>query len=124
MLQTDRKTDQSRQNAQDREQTARSRQDRETGSNAALALDAILAGGNWDQLPADGVLALSHSLGNDALLSLFTLQSVGPETGPPALPAGPCRTAAAEWNPAAPLLAEAPDFGGMSPLGPAAPMAV
>ena len=117
MLQTDRKTDQSRQNAQDREQTARSRQDRETGSNAALALDAILAGGNWDQLPADGVLALSHSLGNGALLSLFTLQSVGPETGPLALPA-------AEWNPAAPLLAEAPDFGGMSPLGPAAPMAV
>ena len=122
MLQTDRKTDQSRQTAQDREQTRRQKQSREQRTNAALALDAILAGGSWDQLPADGVLSLSHTLGNGALLELLAMRSTGPETQTRAMPRGTCRTAPADWDGGAPVLAETPAFGAMSPMGDVSPM--
>ncbi len=72
-------------------------------------------------MPAEGVLALSHSVGNDALLSILSLHSTGPETEGCALPAGPCRTEACPWEAGEPLMTEAPDFGSFTSLGEASP---
>ena len=70
------------------------------------------------------MLALSHRMGNEALASVLRHRSAHPAEGPLALPDNPCLTEPGEWEAGEPFLAEAPDFGGMSPLGPAAPMAV
>ena len=65
----------------DSRRTAEERkQDRALRAEASLALEAILAGGSWDQLPAEGVLALSHRMGNGALADLFARRDTGPET--------------------------------------------
>ena len=122
MLQTDRKTDQTRQTTQDREQTRQQKQSRELRPNAALALEAILAGGDWDQIPADGVLALSRTLGNGALLELYAMRNTGPETQTRAMPRGGCEAAPIEMPGGAPILADSPAFGAMSPMGASAPM--
>ena len=121
MLQTDRKTDQTRQTSQDREQ-AQQKQNREPRAEAALALQAILAGGDWDQLSADGILSLSHTMGNAALAETLALRDSGPETATRLLPRGACETAPAEWGGGEPVLADAPDFGAMSPIGASAPV--
>ncbi len=121
MLQTDRKTDQNRQTGQDREQTRQQKQSHEQRTNAALALEAILAG-SWDQLPADGVLALSRTMGNGALTDLFSMRSTGPETQMRAMPRGSCETAPIDMPGGMPMLADTPVFGAMSPMGAAAPM--
>ncbi len=87
-----------------------------------MALQAILAGGSWDQLPANGVFSLSHTMGNGALLELFALRSTGLETDMRSLPRGECGTDPANWNGGEPQMMEAPDFGTFSPMGAAAPM--
>ncbi len=120
MLQTDRRTEASRQTSQDRDRAER-RQAREDRTEAALALEAILNGGSWEQLPAEGVLALSRTVGNDALLSVLTLRETGPETATGILPSGACLTAPGDWGGGEPLTAEAPAFG---PVGETAPMAL
>ena len=126
MLQTDRKTTEAtRREASKDKAEARRKQSSELRSAAALALEAILAGGSWDQLPAEGVLDLSHRIGNAALLDLAALRDLGPETGTRTLPEGPCAAApTAGFAGGAPLTAEAPDFGAMSPMGNAAPLAM
>ena len=123
MLQTDRKTGQTRQTAQDRE-SVKQKQSSEIRSTAAQALQAILAGGDWDQLPADGILSLSHTMGNAALAELAAMRDSGPETMTGSLPGGVCRTDPMQWDGGAPVLTAAPDFGAMSPMGDAAPLAV
>ena len=120
MLQTDRKTEAPRQTSQEKSPSELSRS-HDVPAQAAQALEAILSGGSWEQLPAEGVLALSHSVGNGALLSILSLRSAPPETEESALPAGPCRTEACPWEAGAPLMAEAPDFGSFTSLGEAAP---
>lgn len=123
MLQTDRKTEQTRQTSQDREQTAR-KKDRDAPAEAAQALEAILNGGSLEQLPAEGMLALSHRMGNDALATVLMRRSAGPEEETPVLPDNPCLTEPGEWEAGEPLLAEAPDFASFSPMGAASPMEV
>jgi hypothetical protein len=123
MLQTDRKTEQDRQAAPDREQTAR-KQNRDAPAEAALALEAILNGGSLEQLPAEGMLALSHRMGNGALAAVLRHRGAGPDEGAAALPGGSCLTEPGEWDAGEPLLAEAPDFASFSPMGAAAPMEV
>ena len=123
MLQTDRKTEQTRQTAKE-EKSVRQKQSSEVQSAAALALQAILSGGDWEQLPADGVLSLSHTMGNAALAELAALRDTGPETAGAGLPRTACGTAPMQWDTGAPLLAEPPAFGAMSPMGDAAPIAI
>lgn len=123
MLQTDRKTDLARQTAETRERTER-RQSRDVRAEAALALEAILNGGSLEQLPAEGVLSLSRTAGNDALVSLLTLHKPGPDAGYRALPAGPCLTEPGEWSVGEPMTAQAPDFASFAPLSDAAPLAL
>ena len=77
-----------------------------------------------EQLPAEGVLELSHSLGNSALFDLLAARSAGAEAQTRPLPPGPCETAPAEFAGGAPVLAEPPAFAAMAPMGAAAPMAV
>ena len=105
------------------EATQRSK-DRDPRNQAAQALEAILSGGSWEQLPTEGVLALSHSVGNSALLELAALRSEGPEEGASSLPTGPCEAAPLEMNVGEPLLADAPAFGGALSAGNAAPLAL
>lgn len=121
MLQTDRKTETVRQSAREQENARRERS-REAQANAALALDAILAGGDWSQLPADGVLSLSHRLGNSALLTLCELRGAEPETA--RLPSGGCETKPLAWDGGEPQLTEPPHFGAFAPMGEAAPLNV
>jgi len=68
------------------------------------------------------VLALSHSVGNAALLELAALRGTGPEEGMSALPDGPCEVSPLEMSVGEPLLADAPAFGGPSFAGNAAPL--
>ena len=121
VLQTDRKTEQTRQTAEDR-QSAQRKQNREVKTKAALALEAILAGGSWEQIPTDGVLSLSHTMGNGALLELFAMRDTGPEAQARAMPRGGCEAAPADWNGGAPALTDAPVFAAMSPMGITAPV--
>ena len=118
--QTSRKTEPTRQKTEDRESVQRKRS-RETKPAAALALEAILAG-SWDQLPAEGVLSLSHTLGNGALLDLFSMRTTGPEAQTHPMPQGPCLTAPMRADGGEPLLADTPDFGALTPLGNTAPV--
>ena len=121
MPQTDRKIEQARQTTPERERPER-KQSRDIPAEAALVLETILNGGSREQLSAEGMLALSHRMGNDALLSVLTLRSSGPDTESSPLPDGPCLTAPGEWSTGEPLLAEAPDFGGFTSVTAAAPM--
>ena len=122
MLRTERKTDQTRQSEKQTRQTHRE-QSRETLSQCAQTLEAILTGGSWEQFPAERIHELSHTIGNTALLELLALKSTGPETVPRALPAGSCAASPAEAPVSgAPELISAPDFSSMSPLGGAAPL--
>ena len=100
------------------------KQSPEAPSEAALALEAILSGGSWDRLPENGMLALSHRMGNGALLEVLANRGGGPERETAALPPGPCLTQPVEWGAGAPVLSDAPDFASFSPLGPAAPAEV
>jgi hypothetical protein len=123
MLQTERKSDPARKTTQNRNQTEESRrQSSEIKNPASLALQAILAGGSWDQLPADGILALSHTMGNGALLDMYALHRTGPETAmyPAARDGG--AAAPIEWSGGAPALTEAPAFGSLGVLGTTAPL--
>lgn len=72
----------------------------------------------------EGVLALSHSVGNAALTELAALRGMGPEEGLNALPAGSCGTAPLEMDVGEPLLAAVPGFGGASSAANAAPLAL
>ena len=122
MLRTERKTDQARQGEKQPGQ-ARREQGRETLSRCAQTLEAILAGGSWEQFPAERLRELSHTLGNAALLELLALKSTGPETVPRPLPGGSCAAAPAEVPVSGgPELVPAPDFSSMSPLGDAPPL--
>ena len=123
MLQTDRKTDQNRQTVRDREHTQQDRR-REPRSAAALALEAILAGGSWEQLPADDVLQLSHTMGNAALLDLYALRSLSPEAAAIPLPQSTIETAPLSTLGGEPAQAETPGFASMSSLGGTAPLAL
>ena len=87
-----------------------------------MALQAILAGGSWDQLPANEVLALSHTMGNGALLDLCALRAAGEETDMRPLPGGECGTGPVNLAGGEMQIMEAPDFGTFSPMGAAAPM--
>ncbi len=123
MLQADRKTEAVRETARE-QKTSRQKQTRENKTAPAAALEALLAGQSLGQLPAESVLALSHSLGNSALLELLSARgsAAEPETRP--LPAGPCGTDPVNWGGGGPALAEPPAFAAMAPMGSPAPMAV
>ena len=121
MVQTDRRAETARQTSREQERTER-RPDREAETEAALALQAILSGGSWEQLPSEGVLALSHGLGNSALLEVVALRQKGPEAESARLPGGESLTGPMDAPGGAPLTAPAPDFGALSPLGALAPM--
>ncbi|MBE7004304.1 MAG: hypothetical protein E7425_08490 [Ruminococcaceae bacterium] len=123
MHQTDRRTEPAKRSAQDKDRAER-KQSRESQKSAAQALEAILAGGSWEQLSTDGILTLSHTVGNSALLDMLALRSMGPEAEISSLPDGACGTAPAEWGGGEPLCVAAPDFGAMSPMGAAAPLSV
>jgi hypothetical protein len=123
VLQTDRKTEAARQTPQDREQTRR-RQSPEKQNEASQALEAILNGVSWERLPAEGMLALSHRMGNDALLSVLSLRETGPETQRSSLPGGPCPTEPMDFGPGEAATESAPDFGAFTSMGDAAPMAL
>ena len=70
------------------------------------------------------MLALSHRMGNDALISVLTLRERGPETDTMSLPKGPCLTQPGNWGAGEPATGSAPDFGSFSALGAAAPLAL
>ncbi len=70
------------------------------------------------------MLALSHRMGNDALLSVLSRRGGGPETETAALPEGLCLTEPGEWGAGELPLAEAPAFASFGPMGGAAPMEV
>lgn len=122
MLRTDRKTEPARETAKE-QKTPQRRQSREAAlSPAAAALEALLAGAGPERLPAEGVLDLSRTVGNSALLELIAARRTGPETAVRPLPEGPCTTAPADWSGSAATLTEAPVFGAMAPMGAAAPL--
>ena len=120
MLQTDRRAETIRQNPQERDRAER-RQEQETRDRAALTLEAILSGGSWEQLSAEGVLALSHTLGNAALLGVMALRDTGPELAAYALPGTALSARPMGGFGGEPLLSEAPAFGALSPIGSLAP---
>ena len=124
MLQTDRKATETTRRTDTDKAELRKNQSPELQPAAATALQAILAGGDWDTLPAEGVLGLSHSIGNAALADLAARRSAGREPGGFALPESPCMTAPADVAPDSTVFAEPPAFGAMAPLGAAAPMAI
>ena len=121
MLQTDRRAETTRQTPQERDLTQR-RQTHETRNKAAQALEAILSGGSWEQLSADGVLALSHTLGNAALLEVMALRDTGPELAASSLPGTALSSEPMGGFGGQPLLSEAPAFGALSPIGSLAPV--
>ena len=123
MIQTDRKTETARQTSQDREQNRRQKNP-DKRDEASQALEAILNGSSWELLPAEGMLALSHRMGNDALVSVLTLRERGPETETAALPRGPCLTEPGNWSAGEPATESAPDFGSFASMGAAAPLAL
>ena len=67
------------------------------------------------------MLALSHRMGNDALVTVLAHRGAGPDTETAALPGRPCLAEPAEWGGGEPLLSDAPAFGSFASLGPAAP---
>jgi len=79
-------------------------------------LQTVIAGGSWDQLPAESVLSLSHKLGNSVLLSLYLQRSRGPERQTRTMPHTACAAAPAVWEGEEPQLSPGPDFSGFSPL--------
>ena len=121
MQQTERKTEPTRR-APKEEEATRQNKNRSLQREAAQALEAILSGGSWEQLPMEGVLALSHAAGNSALLELAALRDSGPEEAPSSLPEGPCETSPLEMSAGEPLLADAPVFSGPSSAGASAPL--
>jgi len=123
MLQTDRKTETARKATRDPERT-RQRQGPDRKLSPAQALQAILSGGELEQLPAESMLSLSQTLGNSALAELISRRETEPMRDMPPLPRGGCETAPADWSGGPPLLTEAPAFGAMAPMGEATPLAL
>lgn len=125
MLRTDRKTEttkQTQKEEQQRQQALR-KQRTENAADPSAALEAILAGGSWDQLPAESVLGLSGMIGNAALAELIAARETGPATAEFPLPAGACGTAPVQWGGGMPAMTGSPAFGAMAPIG-GAPLAV
>ena len=122
-IQTDLKTEAALRTAQDRDSAKTPRAGR-TAPDAAMALEAILSGGNWEQLPADGMLALSHTIGNGALFEIVSMRGARPETQTYPLPAGKCGAAPAAAASGTPLTVQPPQFGSMSPMDGAAPLQI
>ena len=81
-----------------------------------------MSGGSWEQLGSEGVLALSHTVGNSARADILALRDTGPERSFGPLPPGSIETEPMAVPGGEPLFAAAPDFAGMSPLGGLAPM--
>ena len=77
-IQTELKTEAALRTAQDRDNEKTPRASR-TAPDAAMALEAILSGGSWDQLPAEGMLELSRTVGNGALLDILSMRKERPE---------------------------------------------
>ena len=113
MVQTDRRAETARRTDREQERTQQ-RKSRETGLSPAQALEAILSGGSWEQLPPEGVLALSHTLGNAALGEMMAMRFRGPELAAIPLPKSPLSAEPMEGPSGEPEWAEAPAFGGES----------
>ena len=71
-----------------------------------MALQALLAGGSPEKLPAAAVLALAQQMGNSAMLDLLSRPAPGPQLTRRGIPLA--------CSPAPPALVEGPDFGGMT----------
>ena len=122
MHRTERKTEQTRQPDQERRQKQRDRQTDEA-AEWAQTVEAILTGGNWEQLPSARILGLSGVMGNAALAELFAMRKTGPELAERELPRGECTASPAELDdPGAPLLVSPQEGLAGSPLGNAQPL--
>ncbi len=122
-IQTELKTEAALRTAQDRD-NAKTPRDSRTAPDAAMALETILSGGNWDQLPAEGMLELSHTVGNGALLDILSMRKELPEAQAFPLPAGECGTVPVYAEGGMPLAVHSPQFGSMPPMGESAPLQI
>ena len=124
MHRTERKTDQKKQPERERQQEQR-KQSSEAASEWALTLNAILAGGSKEQLPAERIRGLSGVMGNSALAELFATRNEGPRFAERDLPQGECMTAPAAFDVGGePSLVSPPDGLSAAPPGNAQPMTV
>ena len=122
MHRTERKTDQRKLPEQERQQKQRT-QSAEAASAWALTLNAILAGGGREQLPAERIRELSGVIGNSALEELFAMRREGPLFSERELPPGVCGTVPAEPDvPGGPTLVSPPDGSTAAPVGEMQPM--
>lgn len=81
----------------------------------ALALQALLAGGMSQQIPAALLPAMSRRMGNSGLLDLMDRRSRGPEQVELSWSETPLNTVPLEGG-GEPALWSAPEFGSLSPL--------
>ena len=124
MHRTETKTDQKK--LPEREQRHEQRKkSSEAASDWALTLNAILAGGSREQLPAERIRGLSGVMGNSALAELFAMRKAGPQFSETDLPQGECMTAPAEFDVGGePALVSPSDGQSAAPLGNAQPLTV
>ncbi len=124
MHRTETKTDQKK--LPEREQRHEQRKkSSEAASEWALTLNAILAGGSKEQLPAERIRGLSGVMGNSALAELFAMRNEGPRFSERELPHGECMTAPAEFDVGGePSLVSPSDGQPAVPLGNAQPLTV
>ncbi|HJB59686.1 MAG TPA: hypothetical protein H9771_08570 [Candidatus Faecalibacterium faecipullorum] len=78
-----------------------------------MALQALLAGGSPEKLPAAAVLALAQQMGNSAMLDLLSRPAPGPQLTRRGIPQAEAVPPLA-CSPAPPALVGGPDFGGMT----------
>ncbi|MBO4419358.1 MAG: hypothetical protein J5789_06010 [Oscillospiraceae bacterium] len=124
MHQTERKTDQARQSEQKARQTKQS-QSLEEAAECAQVLAAILAGGSWEQFPAERLRTLSGMVGNAALVELMTQRETGPALAMRLPVMTECTAAPVGiFGVGDPSTVQAPDFDGMSPIESAQPLAL
>ena len=119
--QSSRQQDRSRQQARDRSQ--KQSPPHEQALTPQAALQALLAGADLAQLPAQTLWQLSGMLGNSALLALLARPAAGPKLAPAAVPAG-ADTPPLDCAPPAPQLAAAPGFGALGWPAEGAPLAL